>query len=292
MQDYDWNALKYVLALHRTGTLTGVARILGVNETTVARRLRALEGDLDARLFVRNRAARYEATEVGLAVVEKAERVERENASIGEMVGGFNNRLFGVVRITSVPMIVNRVLVPHLAVFHAANPGVTIELVPDSRNLSLTKREADLALRLARPETGGMRTRARKIGELAFAVYCPAATADEGLNSLEWIGYDDANSHLPQARWLAGVSAQTGSDFPCLRVSDAETAREAVAAGLGRTILPTVVAEADRRLRRVKSDMDLPVRNVWLLSHDDYGARNSVAAAKEWLNAIDWSNGR
>lgn len=288
MQDYNWNDLKFVLALQRAGTLAAAARILKVNETTVARRLSALERSFQMCLFIRNAAGRYEATEVGLAVIAKAESVERENASLAEAVGRFNNRLFGTVRITSVAMIINRVLVPRLAAFRLANPGLTVELVADERNLSLSKREADLALRLARPETGGAQTKARKIGELAFAVYCPASISVQDWNRLEWIGYDDAHSHLPQARWLAAASAEGGPDFPCLRVSDAQTAHEAVAAGLGRTILPKIVAESDFRVKRAGSDTNLPVRDVWLLSHADQAVRRSVTAAKEWLTAIDW----
>ena len=146
---------------------------------------------------------------------ESWRKIERESASIDETVGRFENRLFGVVRITSVPMIVNRILVPRLTAFRAARiPGVTVELVPDPRNLSLSKREADLALRLARPDTGGLRTKAQKIGRLVFAVYRPAMVSNDDLNDLEWIGYDDAYSHLPQARWLAAASRGSEPSFP------------------------------------------------------------------------------
>ncbi len=289
MQDHDWNDLKFLLALQRTGTLAAAARVLGVNETTVARRLRALQRSLKVVLFVRGRAGRYEATEAGLAAIARAERVENENISLSEMAGSFNARLFGTVRITSVAMIINRVLVPRLAALRAAHPALTVELVADARNLSLGKREADLALRLARPQAGGSHTKARKIGELVFAAYCPAAIPEENCGSLDWIGYDDTHAHLPQAQWLAAAGAGTGSDFPCLRVADAETAHEAVAAGLGRTILPRIVADTDCRLRRASTNTVLPTREVWLLSYDDQGVRRSVDVAKTWLTAIDWA---
>lgn len=300
MQDHDWNDLKYALSLYRAGSLAGAGRLLGVDETTVSRRLKALEGKLQAGLFIRNRSGICEATDIGLAVIERAERIECENALIGEIVGRYSGQLFGVVRITSVPMIVDRVLVPRLDEFRAANPGITVELASESRNLSLTRREADLALRLARPSTGGLHTKARRIGNLAFAVYYPASVSDERLADLEWIGYDEAHQHLPQARWLAtadrGADRSKRADFPCLRVSDAETAREAVASGLGRTILPRIVADADPRLRRMdpwlcrtEIGVDLPVREVWLLSHQAQNDQKAVSAAKEWLSAIIWS---
>lgn len=289
MQDYDWNDLRYVLALHLAGTLAGAGRVIGVNETTVARRLKILEGIFQASLFLRNNTSRYEATEVGLAVIERAEIIERENASISEMIGKLKSKLFGVVRITSVPIIANRILVPRLRGFREANPNLTIELVPDARNLSLSKREADIALRFARPETGGLRTKARKLGALAFAVYGPASISNEGVNNLDWIEYDEAHADLPQAQWLASAAGGR-STFPCLRVCDVETALEAVAAGLGKTILPRLIADVDRRLRRVQSAefKSLPIRDVWLLAHSDQEKHRSIIAAKEWLASIDW----
>ena len=129
MQDHDWNDLRYVLALHRAGTLAGASRLVGVNETTVARRLKSLERILQADLFVRNHAGRYEVTGVGHEVIERAEIVEHENASISETIHKLNSQLVGVVRITSVPIIANRILVPRLRHLREANSGLTIELL-------------------------------------------------------------------------------------------------------------------------------------------------------------------
>lgn len=290
MQGHDWNDLKYVLALHRTGTLAEAGRILGTNATTVARRLKSLEQVFSAQLFVRNNAARYEATEIGLTVIERAEVVERENRSILDTIGTFRGKLHGVVRVTSVPIIVNRILVPRLRGFREANPGVTVELVPDSRNLSLSKREADLAVRFARPDVGGLANKTRKLGTVSFSVYAPASITDDRLSSLDWIEYDDAHAHLPQARWLAEAAKREGVVFPCLRVCDAETALEAVAAGIGKTILPTLALDSDHRLRRVQSSefKNLPTRDVWLLSHSEHEKLGSIMAVKEWIASLGW----
>lgn len=280
MQGHNWNDLRYALALHRAGTLAAAGRMLGANETTVARRLRALERALGAPLFVRGGAGRHEATEAGRTAISAAERVERENIVLGDVMGRVAGLLSGSVRITSVPMLVNRVLVPRLGAFRAAHPGVTVELVPEARNLSLSRREADLALRLARPEAGGLGTRAQKLGALGFAAYGPAEA-----EAAEWIGYDEAHAHLPQARWLAAV----GADGSGLRVADAETALEAVAAGLGRTLLPRILGDADARLRRLDIADGRPEREVWLLSHAEDAGRGAIAAAKAWLRSVDWA---
>jgi len=290
MQDHDWNDLRYALALHRAGTLAGASRLVGVNETTVARRLKCLTRILQTDLFVRNNAGRYEVTELGRDVIERAEVIECENASISETISKLKSRLVGVVRITSVPIIANRILVPRLHHFRESNPGLTIELVPDARNLNLSKREADLAVRFARPETGGLRIKARKLGALTFGAYGPVSASDEDVQNLEWIGYDEAHADLPQARWLAAASAGDDTAFPCLRVSDAETAIEATAAGLGKTILPGMVADADSRLRRLQSiqSQNLPIRDVWLLFHSDQEKHRSIIAAKAWLDSFEW----
>lgn len=294
MQEHDWNDLKYVLALYRVGTLAGAGRILCVSETTVARRVRSVEQNLRTPLFLRNKSGTYKPTDVGSAVILLAEKMERSGDQISQTVGKFSNRLYGTVRITAVPMIINRILVPNVAEFRTANPDLTLELIPEQRNLSLSQREADLALRFARPETGGIQIKARKIGDLAFAVYRSALGTSGAPHNPQWIGYDDAHSHLPQARWMQARPEVSKTDFPCLRVSDAETAIEAVVAGLGWSVLPVIIANRDHRLQRVEYDTStkLPVREVWMLSHVDQAGQNAIQAAKDWLTNIGWHSPR
>ena len=193
------------------------------------------------------------------------------------------------MRISSVPIIVNRVLVPNLAPLHAAHPELQIELVPSAQNLDLSKREADLALRFARPAEGGLRTKAKKLGVLRFAPYGPSTQPQA--TSLPWITYDDASATLPQARWLETVLQKAGGRPAPLTVSDVETALEAVAHGLGQSLLPVMIAERDDRLERVPDPPTLacPARDVWLLSHLDQSARPSIEAVKDWLARLSWA---
>ncbi|WP_425248635.1 LysR family transcriptional regulator [Chelativorans salis] len=153
MQDHSWDDLRYLLAVHRAGTLARAARVLGVNETTVARRLRTLEQSLTVKLLVRNASGHYEVTDVAQVLIGHAQVIERENLAIEDAVGRASRKMAGTVRISSVPIVVNRILVPHLPELRDKYPLLTVELVPDSRNVDLTKREADLAVRLARPES-------------------------------------------------------------------------------------------------------------------------------------------
>ncbi|WP_372573678.1 LysR family transcriptional regulator [Ruegeria jejuensis] len=284
MQDHNWNDLKYLLALHRAGRMSGAGRLVAVNETTIARRIRTLERVLGAPLFVRAADGRYEVTEFGQRIVAQAEVIETQHLQVSESAGLAQSGLTGTVRVSAVPALVNRVLVPGFAPFNCQHPDLTVELVPEARNADLTKREADLALRFARPASGGLRVKARKLAALKFAVYGPKA--DCGRTDLPWIVYDDAHASLPQARWLGSVA---GSDISALRVCDLDTAQEAVGAGLGSTALPVICAEGDARLmRRDTGGIAPPDRPLWLLFHADQPRRASVEAVKEWIIGLEW----
>ena len=150
MLELNWNDLRFVLALARSQSLAGAARRLGVNETTVARRVAQAEQRLSARLFERN-LGRLHPTEAGTAVVAGAERVELEVQALESATSGADRLAAGSVRVTSVPIIVNRILVPALPRLLRDHPQLRVELIAEPRDLSLTKREADIALRLARP---------------------------------------------------------------------------------------------------------------------------------------------
>lgn len=283
MQSFDWNDLKPFLALCRTGTLAAAARQIGASETTVSRRIKALERGLDAPVVQRDATGRYGPTPLGEQLLQHAHRVEAEALAIQNAAGQARDRVAGTVRISAVAQICNRVLVPHLPQLIADHPGITVELTPEPRNIDLSKREADLALRLARPAKGGMQTQARRIGILAHAVYRPMGPD----TPLPWIGYTDDLSALPQARWLANAPGEPAA----LRVTDIETACAAVAHGLGRTLLPVIVGDNDPRLQRVikPPHAALPTREVWLLSHRDQQGFGAIEAVKDWLTALPWA---
>jgi DNA-binding transcriptional LysR family regulator len=184
-----------------------------------------------------------------------------------------------------VPIVVNRLLALRVGTLLKTHPGLVVELIPESRDLSLTHREADIAVRLARPSAGGISVKARRIGAFTFVAYAAAGCGDE-MDRLPWISYEDAMAHLPQARWIARTSRTHGTGAVSrLRVRDAETALEAVAAGVGKTLLPTVVADRDARLMRVPlmESPGWPSREVWLLAHTDQVEHRRVTAAMAWI---------
>ncbi len=289
MKSHDWNDLKYLLALHRDGRLTKAGKTVGASDTTVARRIKTLEEALATKLFLRSANGRYEPTDAALRILSHAESIEANHAAISAISGESTNRVTGSVRVSAVPVIVNRFLVPQLPLLTRQHPDLSIELVPGADNLDLSKREADLSVRFARPSDGGLRTKAQKLGEVSFVACAASFISSEQCANLGWITYDDAHSRLPQAHWLERT-ARSEDQRARLRVTDVETAIQAVAAGIGKTLLPRAIVLSDSKFQVIEPEdcPKFPSREVWLLSHADQTSRVSIKAAKEWLISLNW----
>jgi DNA-binding transcriptional LysR family regulator len=288
MQMLNWNDLRYVLALSRGKTLGAAARLLGVDDTTVARRLVAVQETIGARLYQRLPDGTLQLTTAGERAALHAERIEREISAIDASVAGADDLVSGTVRVTSVPIVVGHILVPAAQTLFERHPKLQLELVADPRDLSLTRRETDLALRLARPKTGGTRVLACRVGTLRYGVYASAACSMRDVKMLPWVNYDEAMAHLPQARWMAVTAARSNQRIAAVRVNDAEALLEAVLAGLGRSLLPCVIADRDSRLRRLGPRDGAPVlsRELWLLTHSDLRRLGRIEAVVNWIEQI------
>jgi len=287
MQAINWNDLRFILATSRGGTLAAAARLLGVDDTTVARRLAALQKAIGGRLYQRLADGRLQLTAAGDRAALQAERTEREIGLLGAALSGEEDAVAGTVRITSVPIIVNRILVPAAPILAKRHPALRLELVGEARDLSLTRREADLALRLARPRTGGAKVIARRVGRMRYEVYAAATYSVREASELPWIAYDEAMAHLPQAQWIAARIARD-EEMALLRVNDAEGVLEAVAAGLGRSLLPSLIADRDPRLRRVGPRQRSPAlnRELWLLAHRELRTLRRIEAVVTWIEEV------
>ena len=146
----DWDDLRYFLSVCRAGTLARAAADLGINPTTVGRRLGALEETVQARLFDRTPSG-YVLTAAGRELVPRAEKMEAEALALERAVLGADLRPSGRVRVTVTEMLATRFIVPHLSRFAERHPEVTIELECTNRSVDLGRREADIALRGGRP---------------------------------------------------------------------------------------------------------------------------------------------
>jgi DNA-binding transcriptional LysR family regulator len=270
----EWGDLRYLLAIARAGTSAAAARRLGVNQTTVARRLAAAERAWRPQLFERRDGVLH-PTRAGEAALARAAQVEQEVLALERGIGGADAVAAGVVRVTAVPILANRLLIPAVPRLAARHPRLRLELIAEPRNLSLTRREADIALRLARPETGA--ALARRIGRLDYAVYGPRRRA---AGALAWITYEEGLSHLPQARWIA-AAARADAGAPLL-LNDAEAIVAAVRAGIGKSLVPCFVGEREPELKRLGRGVIL-ARDIWLLVHRDLRAQARIAATIDWL---------
>ncbi len=280
MRELDWDDLRFVLAVAREASLAGAARRLGVNESTVARRIAQAERRLGARLFERLRG-NLQPTEGGAIVVAGAERIELEAQALERRVAGADQTVAGTVRVTSVPIVVNHVLLPALPALIEAHPQLHLELIAEPRDLSLTRREADLALRLARP-TRETRAFARRVGRLDYAVY---GLASRRPDTLPWITYEDSMSDLPQARWIADTASREAQALAQVRVSDAETLLQSVKAGLGRSLLPVAIGAQDPTLVRQDEGLIPVTRELWLMVHPELRKLARVGAVADWLTS-------
>jgi len=285
MQIQNWDDLRYLLAIKRGRSFSAAAKILGVNETTVSRRIANLQRSLGSPLIHRLPSGVIELTASGESVAEKTENAEHHIESIEESLGTDSQRCSGVVRLTAVPIVVNQLLTPNVPCLLKMHPELELELVSESRNLSLSRREADIAIRLARPIAGGTQVKIRKIGELRCSVFALRKHSTKQISKLPWITYDDSLAHIPPDRWIRNVSSRASETISNFRVHDAETALQAVLAGLGKTVLPDAAALRERKLQVVPSEQltQPPARELWMLTHANQSHLRRILAVTGWL---------
>lgn len=259
---YDWDDLRVFLALVRAGSLSAAARDLGVEHTTVARRVDALERDLGVALFERLPRA-WRTTPEGAAIAERAEAVEREALAVARAADAGSAAPMRL-RLSAPPVVASAFLTARLAPLLAAHPELRLDLVGEAATVSLARREADLALRLSRPSEADVI--ARRVGLLRFALWAaPAHLAGRTSADWRWCGYDDALAHLPQERWL---ERRRGGRPLAFRANDLASLHAAAAAGIGVALLPHVLAADDPRLEHLEEAPEA-TREIWLAVHPD-----------------------
>lgn len=276
--DFDWNDVRYALAIARLGSLAAAARALGVDQTTVARRLRILESRIGAPLFERHNG-RFAPTPAGDLLAARGERIEQEVAALRHLGADMDAQVRGAVRLTAVDGLVSHYLAGHLAELRARHPGLRVELIASSRSLDLCRREADLALRLARPQNGDLV--ARRLARLAYAVYGAATTpADADWGACDWVAYEHSLAHVPEMRWLADRVSEERVIFRCNNMDALATA---VANGLGLGVLPCLIGGRHAGLRRLSGDAPALSREIWLAAPRELRRVPRIEAVSEWL---------
>jgi len=281
----EWDDLKHFLAVARTGSLTEAARGLKASAATVGRHIEALEHRLGARLF-EHRSTGYVLTEVGLSILARAEGVETAVLAVERGAVSADESLAGKVRVACTEDMATMVIVPHLAPFVARYPGVALELVGGMPAVSLTRRDADIALRSVRPEAGDLTM--RRIGGVDLAVYASRAYAQSrGLQpgtldfaKVETITWIDEMMGLRGGAWLASHSV--GSRV-ALRVNNTRMLYAACVAGLGVAVLPCFGGDADPSLVCIVPPQEVQTLDLWMVVHRDLATMPRVRATMDYL---------
>ncbi len=282
----DWDDLRTFLLVARHGTLSAAARASGVHQPTMGRRLAALERRTGARLLQKTPDG-YTPTAAGEAILGNAERIEAEVLAAERRISGRDVRLEGVVRVTSVESIAVEILMPGLAELHQRHPGITVDLVADTRSLSLSRREADVAVRMARLEQNDLV--ARCIGIVAYGLYAAPtylvahgqpdfSTGGEGhtliLSQSDLMG-------LPEMAWLTTILPRA---TPALRANTRYVQREAARAGLGLACLARYLGDP-AGLVLLEPPTPAPQREMWLAVHSDIRHMPRIRAVTDALAA-------
>ncbi len=255
----DWGDIRIFLAIARAGSLGAAARSCGLTQPTMGRRLKALEAAIGQTLFQRT-AHGFVLTDEGSAMLPSAERMEEEFLSLERTLAGSDRRLHGGLRVTSSDWFGVHVLTPAFARFAEMHPGVTIELVTDSRIYSLARRETDLAFRITRfEEVDVIQRRVMRIGYAAYRRR--GAEAEPKLVTM-----DAALSHLPDAIWLRERLPDARIAF---RSNDRQAQARACAEGVGIAVLPIALGDSQPQIERLDLGAAVPTRDVWMGYHRD-----------------------
>ncbi|WP_437798050.1 LysR family transcriptional regulator [Sorangium sp. So ce693] len=249
--DLDWNDLRYALAAVRAKTLAGAARSLGVEHSTVGRRLVALEAALGAPLLTRGPEG-LSLTAIGQTVAPLLEQMEQAALAVQAAVRSQTVRIK-----LATPSAFGRLLAPHIGAFQAARPEIVLEVLSGSRPADLRKGEADVALRSGTVD--GDELIAKKIGELDWSLYAseaylarhPAPAGSRDLRGHDLLGFEVGISNAPLARWLEERSEGARVLMRYREVSDLLAA---CVAGMGITILPCILASLEPSLRRLTGE--------------------------------------
>jgi DNA-binding transcriptional LysR family regulator len=274
----NWEDLRHFAAFVEAGSLAGAARLLHVEHATIARRIAQLEARLGLKLIDR-RERRVVLTEEGYRLSDVAARMKREADGALRVAAHASATLTGSVTLSAPPAYAAAILARPLAELAEKNPGLRIQIIGEVRYASLDKRDADLALRLGRPEENEMI--AVKLGEIPFRLYAsPDYLACTKPEERRYIGSTGPLAHSPQQALLDKLCKETTFS---IEASSAELQKSFAEAGAGVAALPDFMAEPDTRLERVEQDTVLLTREIWLVTHPDMRSARPVRAVIDCL---------
>lgn len=262
-----WDDLRIILAICRAGSLTGAAKILGLNKSTVLRQINAIEKKMGVRFFERIQAG-YRMTEAGETAMHTAARMDEAVIELERELLGKDYRLQGDIRLTAPEGIATYSLLPVIATFCKQHPDIRIELFITNTALELSRREADLAVRVTKkpPDT----SLGRCIGEFNFCVYATQRYLDKHPNTAiadhNWISILDEFEWIAPFMWKKNQQARRKIVFTSSTTIAAVTAAKQ---HMGVVVLPCFLGDTEKGLTRVGEPLNPLSSELWILTHPD-----------------------
>ncbi len=287
MQGMHWDDLQFFQTLARTGLLSAAARQLDVDATTVGRRIRRLERTLgNETLFVQGREG-HVLTEAGRRLLTRVEAIEREAEAIVDGDQG-RDALHGRLRISASEGFGTYLIAYHLGEFAAAHPRLSIDLAANTGFLDPSRREADIAILLARPQRGPLITkkltdyRLRLYASRDYLVASPPLNDTSDLKAHRIVGYVPDLLYSPELNYLHEV--RPGQEAQ-LRSSSINAQYRLLAADAGVGVLPCFMGDRDPSLVRVLPEIMI-TRSFWLVTHQDSRHLPRNALFVQWLSEL------
>ena len=274
---FDWEDLRYFIVFAHEQSLSGAARKLKVDHATVARRISALESSLNLKLVDR-RPRSYVITEDGERIAQLGRRMESESFAVQRTALAGQESYAGEVTVSAPPALACALIAPRINVLRTQHPQLSLQLIGSLGSASLSRREADIAVRLSRPKEPDLV--ARKVATVSFYLYGSAdylsktAPAD-----LAFIAYDETLEQSPQQAWL---KEQAGDRPILLRSNDLNIQANFVQAGAGVAALPSFLGE-HYGLQTMETSGAGLARDVWLVVHSDIRHTPSIQAVMSFL---------
>jgi DNA-binding transcriptional LysR family regulator len=283
MRDIDWDDLRHVLALVQHQTMAAAATALRVHQTTLSRRVAALERRLEMRLFDRI-GNRFSPTQQGMMVVRRAQEMEATSRALHDDLSHDPAHGPAVVRLSVIQTFVTGFLFRHLPVFPDRHPDIQLELICENRESVLEQRQADIAIRYARPAQGP--STLRKIGELGSAAYAHKSllrTQADWRKDLPWIGFAQVADRWPEFQW---IEANVPREHVPITVNGGPAYTELVSRGNGVGLLTCIEGDARADLKRLSGPTPLIVREIWLLVLPEQRRNRAVRKVLDWLISV------
>jgi DNA-binding transcriptional LysR family regulator len=280
MVKLQWDDLRYILAVANHGSLARAARSLGVNHTTVLRRVDTFEKQLGLRLFERLPTG-YVLTAGGEELVAAARNIDESVTTLQRRLAGQDLRLTGTVRVTTTDTLMGSILPEILAEFRQSHAGIRIEIAVSNLMLNLTRRDADVAIRPVKnpPQT----LVGRRVARIAFAIYGSPRYLEQhqfkDLGKYLWVGPDDSLADTSMAHWMRGKLPESEI---VLRADSLLALRQAAQAGLGLAALPCYLGDTASDLRCVHRPIPEMETALWVLTHEDLRHTARIRAFTEF----------